>query len=281
MREPRNALLGNIGGSIASPLVDDRAYIVLLGFSGNRMDQLIREPHVEFDEIDLFVRQRIDDPRHLILRRNGHRECRPHRICAIENRPNTIDARPEHQSRPDGRPELQHERFHIAGVHHGGHARVQQGVQVFLISENIESNAVRPTEQMHVHVRKTRDQRPTLAIETPAARRHVHRRRCANGDDPLAVDDDGSMLNRHAAVAVDDPDIGNGERIRARPIRRQSQQRDADIPTDFSCRGIQNRGALAVHGAFPLRLCFSSSERGWDERRPDRLRDDSYNRRLP
>ncbi len=68
MREPRNALLGNVGGAVASPLVDDGAQISLLRFGGNRAYQLIREADVELDEIDFLAGQRFNYSRNLIFR---------------------------------------------------------------------------------------------------------------------------------------------------------------------------------------------------------------------
>ncbi len=145
---------------------------------------------------------------------------------------------PQHEPGPDRVPELQYEGLHVAGVHHRGHPCVQQRVQVFLIPENIESDAVRPAEQMHMHVGEARKHRAALAVDAPTARRHMYIRRIADGDYPPSFDHDGAMLNGCSAIAVDDSDICQCCRIRARQIRRQYHHSDADVSTDFSCRKI-------------------------------------------
>src|SRR6202044_2957526 len=104
--------------------------------------------------------------------------------------------------------------------------------------ENVQPNAVNPAEQVHVHVGKSRQHRTALAVDAAGAGRAAHPGRPADGDDPLAIDHDGALLDGRAAVAVDDPHICDGDRIRARQVRGQSEQGDAD----------------AAHDSFPLRL---------------------------
>ena len=112
MRESRDTFLRDVGGAVARPLIDDRAQAVLARLGGDRPHQLIREPDIQLDEIDLLVRERVPTmPRNLILRDHGDRERRPDRIGAVDQRTHAINARAQDSARAHFGSELQDERL--------------------------------------------------------------------------------------------------------------------------------------------------------------------------
>ncbi len=239
VREARDALARNIRRAVSGPLIDDRPQAVLAGLRGKRTYQRIRQADVQLHKIDLLLGKRRHDPRHLIFGGNGDRKRRPYRVGAVHQGTHAVDPRAEYPSRLDLRTQLQDEGHHVAGIHDGGDACVKQCIQVLLIPENIEPDAVRAAQQMHVHVSKPRQGRLAVRRDVLRARGYPDGGPRPDRLDASTIDHNHALLDRRPAVAVEDSNVTD-DQLGAERGQCERQQRG-------------DRAQSSVHGE--LRTC--------------------------
>src|SRR5579859_5992127 len=196
MRKSRDAFLGKIGRAVPIPLVDDGSEVVLLRLGGDGAYQLVREPDIELDEIDLLVGERGDDAGNLILRCDRDGERRPYRVRAIDQWAHAVNAGTQHAAGAHLSAKLQYERRHVAGIHHGGDPGIEQRVQVLLVPQNVEADAIRSTEQVNVHVGEAGQGGLAPALDPLGARRYAHVGARTHRFDTSVVDHDDAALDR-------------------------------------------------------------------------------------